>query len=83
MTLDDFFVNSMSHPRIIELKKNNWKNRHGWLPAQVIVIRSPDYNRIEITKWCESNCQARFYVISLTAYFELENDAMLFKLTWG
>jgi hypothetical protein len=37
-------------------------------------------------KWCEDNCQGRYnfnHVHALYFQFELERDAMLFKLRWS
>lgn len=36
----------------------------------------------EMAAWCEQNCHSDVHFHSGDAYFDNEDDALLFKLTW-
>ena len=48
-------------------------------------LRMPDDERQHVRQWCEDNCRGRWWISDSVVYgsFELEDDAMLFKMVWG
>lgn len=37
----------------------------------------------DMEHWCRDNCFQRYYFTPTSAYFESDEDALLFRLTWG
>jgi hypothetical protein len=74
-------------PQVYEIRKTTLEQLNGWLPIEIILISSNRYNRTELEQWCATNCNGKFKILSLivsdAAYFELEDDAMKFKLIYG
>ncbi len=49
----------------------------------IIDMRDPfPDDSFEMLSWCEKNCKGR-YEIEFYAYFELEEDSVLFALRWS
>lgn len=36
----------------------------------------------ELKSWCDENLESEFVIGNITVYFELESDAMAFKIRW-
>lgn len=41
-----------------------------------------DKSRDELFDWCKNNCRGRFWIGMGFGQFEMEEDAVLFSLTW-
>ena len=41
------------------------------------------FARHDAEQWCAANCAMRHYFTPYAVYFESEDDAVLFRLTWG
>ena len=79
MTLEEFFEllnNEHLQHHIKAYKNDSWK-----IVVQLPFIKHTLYPMLE--KWCEENCEGK-YVVHNECYvlFELESDAMAFKLRW-
>lgn len=42
-----------------------------------------DESREMLFKWCEENCQGSYWIGMGFGQFELDEDALLFKLRWS
>lgn len=59
--------------------------------GHIVFIRDPvdgmqvlrDTSRIMLFNWCEENCEGGYWVGMGFGKFQLEHDAVLFRLTWG
>ena len=61
-----------------------------WLRSKLgkriyLPINMQDHERERLWAWCEDNCRGRWWISQRVIYgsFELEDDAMLFKMVWG
>lgn len=54
------------------------------LPQAVQILDNPDaaVDRQAISEWVLARCQKRAVVFAFHVYFENEDDALLFRLSW-
>lgn len=68
-------------------KERDWlEARREEFPHCVMFI-DPSFNEQEVSSWLQENCQGIYYVfgeaLMSSWHFTHEQDAILFKLTWG
>jgi len=59
-------------------KEEDWLNYH--LPFYFEIV---DHNFDDVLNWVENNVKGKFIGFSVVFFFELEEDAFLFKMVWG
>jgi hypothetical protein len=84
--VDEYKKDVFGEQDSFKLNKTFLKEQPGWTVSVIISFEYPrsaaDQNRIR--EWCDSNLEHRYFSMwTFDYFFESDEDAMLFKLTWS